>query len=57
MGWFVPAADGRTLAVEGAGDPAGRCCCTPAWFFEDEGHGLRDKHIADIHGWFIDHGA
>jgi pimeloyl-ACP methyl ester carboxylesterase len=25
-----------------------------AWFFDDEGHALRENHIADVHAWLID---
>jgi pimeloyl-ACP methyl ester carboxylesterase len=25
-----------------------------AWFFDNEGHALREKHIADVHAWLID---
>ena len=25
-----------------------------AWFFHDEGHALRENHIADVHAWLID---
>ena len=25
-----------------------------AWFFEDEGHAIRESHIADIHTWLVD---
>jgi len=27
-----------------------------AWFFDDEGHSLRENHIADVHAWLVDHG-
>jgi pimeloyl-ACP methyl ester carboxylesterase len=26
-----------------------------AWFFDDEGHALRESHIEDIHAWLLDH--
>jgi pimeloyl-ACP methyl ester carboxylesterase len=26
-----------------------------AWFFDDEGHGLRESHIEDVHAWLVDH--
>jgi len=26
-----------------------------AWFFEEEGHSLRESHIEDVHTWLIDH--
>jgi len=25
-----------------------------AWFFDGEGHGLRESHIEDVHGWLVD---
>ena len=25
-----------------------------AWFFDDEGHSLRENHIADVHAWLVD---
>ena len=25
-----------------------------AWFFADEGHGLRERHIEDVHAWLVD---
>ena len=25
-----------------------------AWFFDDEGHALRESHIADVHAWLVD---
>jgi pimeloyl-ACP methyl ester carboxylesterase len=25
-----------------------------AWFFEDEGHSLRERHIEDVHAWLVD---
>jgi len=25
-----------------------------AWFFDDEGHALRENHIEDIHAWLVD---
>jgi pimeloyl-ACP methyl ester carboxylesterase len=25
-----------------------------AWFFDDEGHGLRESHIEDVHAWLVD---
>ena len=25
-----------------------------AWFFEEEGHGLREGHIVDVHAWLLD---
>jgi pimeloyl-ACP methyl ester carboxylesterase len=25
-----------------------------SWFFDDEGHSLRETHIADVHAWLID---
>ena len=25
-----------------------------AWFFDDEGHSLREKHIAEVHAWLVD---
>ena len=28
-----------------------------AWFFDDEGHALRESHIEDIHAWLIDHSS
>ena len=38
MEWSVQTPDGRTLAVEDAGDR--------------EGHGtLRENHIGDVHAW------
>jgi len=31
-------------------------CVAPIspWFFDDEGHGLRENHIADVHAWLVD---
>jgi hypothetical protein len=68
--WFVPAPGSRTLAVEDAGDREGRPVMvhvgTPggrripgveAWFFDDEGHALRENHIADVHAWLVDHSS
>jgi pimeloyl-ACP methyl ester carboxylesterase len=26
-----------------------------AWFFDDEGHSLRERHIEDVHAWLVDH--
>jgi len=28
-----------------------------AWFFDDEGHGLRESHIEDVHAWLVNHGV
>jgi pimeloyl-ACP methyl ester carboxylesterase len=28
-----------------------------AWFFDDEGHALRESHIEDIHAWLVDHSS
>lgn len=28
-----------------------------AWFFDDEGHGLREGHIEDVHAWLVTHGV
>jgi pimeloyl-ACP methyl ester carboxylesterase len=28
-----------------------------AWFFDDEGHSLRERHIEDIHAWLVDHNS
>jgi pimeloyl-ACP methyl ester carboxylesterase len=28
-----------------------------AWFFDDEGHALRESHIADVHAWLLDHSS
>jgi len=25
-----------------------------AWFFEEEGHALRESHIADVNAWLVD---
>jgi len=25
-----------------------------AWFFPDEGHGLRERHIEDVHAWLVE---
>jgi pimeloyl-ACP methyl ester carboxylesterase len=27
------------------------------WFFDGEGHALRENHIEDVHGWLADHGS
>jgi pimeloyl-ACP methyl ester carboxylesterase len=27
-----------------------------AWFFDDEGHGLRERHIEEVHAWLIERG-
>jgi pimeloyl-ACP methyl ester carboxylesterase len=45
----VPFSHGQWLAAHIPG--------VETWFFEDEGHALREKHIADINDWLIDHGA
>lgn len=26
-----------------------------AWFFDDEGHGLREGLIEDVHAWLVNH--
>jgi pimeloyl-ACP methyl ester carboxylesterase len=31
--------------------------CAEAWFFAEEGHTLRESHIADVHAWLVDHGV
>jgi pimeloyl-ACP methyl ester carboxylesterase len=28
-----------------------------AWFFDDEGHALREDHIEDVHAWLVDHSS
>ncbi len=28
-----------------------------AWFFDDEGHALRESHIEDVHAWLVDHSS
>lgn len=28
-----------------------------AWFFDDEGHSLREGHIEDVHAWLVTHGV
>ena len=28
-----------------------------AWFFDDEGHALREKHIEDINAWLLEHSS
>ena len=45
----VPFSHGQWLAAHIPG--------VEAWFFDDEGHALREKHIADIHGWLLEHSA
>lgn len=27
------------------------------WFFDDEGHVLRESHIEDVHAWLVDHSS
>ena len=90
MEWFLPTPDGRTLAVEDAGDRDGRPVMvhmgTPggrriygrrtladaerrqlrlisydrpipgveAWFFDDEGHAVREPHIEEVHAWLVE---
>ena len=27
------------------------------WFFGDEGHGLRESHIEDVHAWLVNHSS
>ena len=41
MEWRVTTKDGRTLAVE-------------ARFYDNEGHGLRRKHIGEVHAWLAE---
>jgi pimeloyl-ACP methyl ester carboxylesterase len=43
----VPFAHGQWLASRIPG--------AEAWFFDDEGHGLREAHIEDVHAWLTDH--
>jgi len=87
MEWSVKTADGRTLAVEDAGDRSGPPVLvhvgTPnsrhlygrrdesvpfshgqwladhipgveARFYDNEGHGLRQKHIGEVHAWLAE---
>jgi pimeloyl-ACP methyl ester carboxylesterase len=41
----VPFSHGQWLASHIPG--------TEAWFFEDEGHAIRESHIEDIHAWLV----
>jgi pimeloyl-ACP methyl ester carboxylesterase len=41
----VPVSHGRWLASRIPG--------AEAWFFDDEGHALREGHIADVHAWLV----
>jgi pimeloyl-ACP methyl ester carboxylesterase len=27
------------------------------WFFDGEGHALREGHIEDVHAWLVDHSS
>jgi pimeloyl-ACP methyl ester carboxylesterase len=27
------------------------------WFFDDEGHAVRESHIEDVHAWLVDHSS
>lgn len=42
----VPFSHGQWLAAHIPG--------VEAWFFDDEGHGLRESHIEDVHAWLAD---
>jgi pimeloyl-ACP methyl ester carboxylesterase len=43
----VPFSHGQWLAAHIPG--------AESWFFDDEGHDLRELHIEDIHGWLVEH--
>jgi pimeloyl-ACP methyl ester carboxylesterase len=45
----VPFSHGRWLASHIPG--------VEAWFFDDEGHALRESHIEDVHAWLVDHSS
>ena len=45
----VPFSHGQWLAAHIPG--------AEAWFFDDEGHGLREGHIEDLHAWLVAHSA
>lgn len=45
----VPFSHGQWLAAHIPG--------AEAWFFEEEGHGLPENHIGDVHAWLLDHSS
>jgi pimeloyl-ACP methyl ester carboxylesterase len=45
----VPFSHGQWLAARIPG--------AEAWFFEEEGHSLPEKHIGDVHAWLLDHSS
>jgi len=45
----VPFGHGRWLAARIPG--------VETWFFEEEGHGLPENHIGDVHAWLLDHSS
>ena len=45
----VPFSHGQWLAAHIPG--------VEAWFFEDEGHALRERHIEDINAWLLQHSS
>lgn len=42
----VPFGHGQWLAARIPG--------VETWFFEEEGHGLPENHIGDVHAWLLD---
>ena len=45
----VPFSHGQWLAAHIPG--------VETWFFEEEGHGLPENHIGDVHAWLLDHSS
>jgi pimeloyl-ACP methyl ester carboxylesterase len=45
----VPFSHGQWLAARIPG--------VETWFFEEEGHGLPENHIGDVHAWLLDHSS